>query len=301
MRKTLLFLTALVMTVTSCSAGASSSESGSEGGDSVKSEVKSNTMTMDTSNASTGNVLVDISTSEGDIRVMLYGDTPKHRDNFVKLVEDGFYNGTLFHRVINEFMIQAGDPDSKNAPSGKMLGSGGPGYNIDAEIVYPAHFHKRGALAAARQGDQVNPERRSSGSQFYIVTGKVYNDGQLRQMEGQLVNRQKQSVFNRLAGERRDAILSMRRNRDQAGLQKLQEELVAIMEAEVAKNPASFTDEQRQAYSTVGGTPHLDGDYTVFGEIVSGMDVVEKIEKAATNAQDRPNEDIRIIGAKVVK
>ncbi len=299
MRKTLLLITALVLAVTSCSAGASTD--GKSGNDSVTVKEQNNKTEMEIQQPSTENVMVDITTSLGDIRVMLYGDTPKHRDNFVKLVNDGFYNGTLFHRVINEFMIQAGDPESKNAPSGKMLGSGGPGYNVDAEIVYPVRFHKRGALAAARQADQVNPERRSSGSQFYIVTGKVYNDSQLRQMEGQLLNRQKQSVFNRLAGERRDQIMELRRNRDQAGLQNLQEELISIMEAEVAQNPMKFTPEQRQAYSTVGGTPHLDGDYTVFGEIVSGMDVVERIEKAATNAQDRPNEDIKIISAKIVK
>lgn len=299
MRKTFLLMAAMLLSITSCSAGAST-ESKGDGQDSAAVKPQTNT-TMNTTQPSAEDVLVDISTSMGDIRIMLYGDTPKHRDNFVKLINDGFYNGTLFHRVINEFMIQAGDPESKNAPAGKMLGSGGPGYNIDAEIVYPAHFHKRGALAAARQADQVNPEKRSSGSQFYIVTGKVYNEGQLKQMEAQLLNRQKQSVFNRMAGEHRDSIMNMRRNRDQAGLQKLQDEIIALMEAEVAKNPVSFTAEQRQAYSTVGGTPHLDGDYTVFGEIVSGMDVVEKIEKAATNAQDRPVGDIKIISTKVVK
>ena len=249
----------------------------------------------------TGDAMVDIKTSVGDIRIRLYGETPKHRDNFLKLVEEGFYNDVLFHRVINQFMIQTGDPNSKGAPAGKSLGSGAPGYELDAEIVYPRLFHKRGALAAARTGDEVNPMRRSSGSQFYIVTGKVYNAGQLGQMEKQLQMQQMQSIFNGLATQYRDSIMNMRRNRDQAGLQALQEELVKKTEAEAAKNPAKFTPEQIEAYSTVGGTPHLDGTYTVFGEVVSGMDVVSKIETTPTGAMDRPKEDIKIISMAIVK
>ncbi len=254
-----------------------------------------------TAETKAADVMVDIKTTLGDIRVRLYNETPKHRDNFVKLVKEGYYDGTLFHRVIKEFMIQAGDPDSKNAPKGKMLGMGDPGYTIEAEIVYPQLFHKRGALAAARQGDQVNPEKRSSGSQFYIVTGKAYNQGQMAQMEKQLVMKQQQAIFNGLAAKHRDEIMTMRKNRDQAGLQKLQDELIAQTEAEAAKNPAKFTDAQRAAYTTVGGTPHLDADYTVFGEIVSGMDVVEKIEKVSTDSNDRPQEDVKIISATIVK
>ena len=249
----------------------------------------------------TGDALVEIKTSVGDITIRLYGETPKHRDNFLKLVNDGFYNDVLFHRVINKFMIQTGDPESKGAPAGKMLGAGGPGYDINAEIVYPQFFHKRGALAAARQGDEVNPDRRSSGSQFYIVTGKVYNASQLGQMEKQLQMQQMQAIFNDLASQHRDSIMAMRRNRDQAGLQALQDELVKKTEAEAAKNPVKLTDAQREAYTTVGGTPHLDGTYTVFGEVVEGMDVVAKIETTATGAQDRPKEDIKIISMKVIK
>lgn len=245
--------------------------------------------------------LVDIKTSVGDIRIRLYGETPKHRDNFLKLVKEGFYEEVLFHRVINQFMIQTGDPSSKGAPAGKSLGTGGPGYDIDAEIIYPQYFHKRGALAAARQGDEVNPDRRSSGSQFYIVTGKVYNAGQLAQMEKQLQYQQMQTIFNDLAKQHRDTIMAMRRNRDQAGLQALQEELVKKTEAEAAKNPAKFTQAQIDAYTTVGGTPHLDGTYTVFGEVVEGMDVVAKIETTATGAQDRPKEDIKIISMTIVE
>lgn len=248
-----------------------------------------------------GDALVDIKTSVGDIRVRLFGDTPAHRDNFLKLVKDKYYDGVLFHRVINEFMVQTGDPESKTATEKTRLGAGGPDYTLEAEIVYPRHFHHRGALAAARQADQVNPERRSSGSQFYIVTGKAYNEQQLAQMERQLQMARKQEIFNKLAEERRDSIITLRKNRDQASLQALQDELVAITEKKAAENPATLTEEQKKAYSTVGGTPHLDGQYTVFGEVVSGMDVVEKIEKSQTNSQDRPLDDIRIISMKVAK
>lgn len=247
-----------------------------------------------------GDVLVEIKTTEGDLTVRLFGDTPRHRDNFVKLAKEGYYNGVLFHRVINEFMVQTGDPDSKTAPAGKMLGSGGPGYDIEAEIVYPTHFHKRGALAAARQGDQVNPERRSSGSQFYIVTGKAYNDSTLNQMERQLQMMQKQNIFNDLAREHRDSIMTLRRNRDQAGLQALQDELVAITEKKAAEAPARLTAEQREAYTTTGGTPHLDNQYTVFGEVVDGMDVIDKIEKVETDSHDRPLKDVKILSMRVL-
>lgn len=265
-----------------------------------KSSKKMSDQTTAAQTAANADAFVEIQTSEGDITVRLFGDTPKHRDNFLKLVKEGYYDNVLFHRVINEFMVQTGDPDSKAAPVGKMLGSGGPGYTLDAEIVYPAHFHKRGALTAARQGDQVNPERRSSGSQFYIVTGKAYNDSTLSQMERQIDMMQKQQIFNDLTKQYKDSIMNMRRNRDQAGLQALQEELIAITEKKAAENPASLTPAQREAYTTKGGTPHLDGQYTVFGEVVSGMDVVDKIEKAETDGNDRPVKDIRILSMKEV-
>lgn len=248
-----------------------------------------------------GDALVDIKTSMGDIRVRLFGDTPEHRDNFLKLVKDKTYNGTLFHRVINQFMVQAGDPESKDAPAGKRLGSGDVGYTLPAEIVYPKHFHHRGALAAARQADQVNPERRSSGCQFYIVTGKTYTPEQLTQLEQQMKMRQQQEIFDRLQQQYRDSIITLRKNRDREGLEALRQELIAKTEAEAAATPALLTNAQRQAYTTVGGTPHLDGQYTVYGEVVSGMDVVEKIEKYQTDAADRPVDDIRIISMKVVK
>jgi len=232
---------------------------------------------------------VKIQTMLGDIVVRLYDETPIHRDNFVKLVKEGYYDGTLFHRVIKNFMIQGGDPDSKGAPAGKMLGVGGPDYTLEAEIK-DGLFHKRGALAAARQGDEVNPERRSSGSQFYIVWGDVYNEGQLRQFSKQLRMQKVQDAFNALAKEHRDEIMQMRRDRNRAGLQELQDKLVSEAEAKVGK--AGLTDEQMKLYSTIGGTPHLDGQYTVFGEVEEGLDVVEMIQSSATGRADRPLDDI---------
>ena len=236
---------------------------------------------------------VKIQTTLGDIIVRLYDETPQHRDNFVQLATDGYYDGTLFHRVIKDFMIQCGDPDSKGAPAGKMLGVGGPDYTIEAEIK-SGLYHKRGALAAARQGDEVNPERRSSGSQFYIVWGQVYNEGQLRQFSKQMEMQQMQAVFNALAKEHHDEIMQMRRERNRAGLQELQEKLAAEAEAQVKAQGAGMTDEQRAIYSTVGGTPHLDGQYTVFGEVEEGLDIVEMIQQSKTARGDRPVDDIEM-------
>ena len=236
---------------------------------------------------------VRIQTTLGDITVRLYDETPLHRDNFVKLAKEGYYDGTLFHRVIKDFMIQGGDPDSKGAPAGKMLGVGGPDYTIEAEIK-SGLYHKRGALAAARQGDEVNPERRSSGSQFYIVWGQVYNEGQLRQFSKQMEMQQMQTVFNALAKEHHDEIMQMRRERNRAGLQELQEKLAAEAEAQVKAQGAGMTDEQRAIYSTVGGTPHLDGQYTVFGEVEEGLDIVEMIQQSKTARGDRPVDDIEM-------
>lgn len=246
-------------------------------------------------------VVVELETTLGNIKLLLYGDTPRHLENFVHLVDSGFYDGVLFHRVINDFMIQTGDPDSKNAPKGKMLGMGDPGYKIDAEFVYPKHFHKRGALAAAREGDAVNPGKQSSGSQFYIVTGTTYTPGQLDQMNARRIQQQRQEVFNKLALENRDTIMALRRDRNQAALQELQEKLIAETDAKVAAAPDTLTNEQREVYSTIGGTPHLDGSYTVFGEVISGMDIVDKIQKVETDANDRPIDDVRIISAKVLR
>lgn len=233
---------------------------------------------------------VIIKTSLGDITVRLYDETPLHRDNFVKLAREGYYDGTLFHRVIKDFMIQGGDPDSKGAPAGKQLGIGGPDYTIEAEIK-PTLFHKRGALAAARQGDEVNPERRSSGSQFYIVWGQVYNQGQIKQFAKQM---EMQQAFNALAMQHREEIMQLRRDRNRAGLQELQDKLANEAQQQVKANGAGMTAEQQEIYTTIGGTPHLDGQYTVFGEVEEGLDIVDQIQQAATGRGDRPIEDIEM-------
>lgn len=285
-----------VLAVASCG---STNSRRSESGDSTAAEQVINDRTMNTVDNNRTKVLM--STSMGDIEIELYDETPKHRDNMVKLVKEGYYDGVLFHRVIKDFMIQTGDPKSKTATAGQMLGSGDPGYTIEAEIVYPRYFHKRGALAAARTGDNVNPERRSSGSQFYIVTGKTYNEPTLEMMEERMNEQKKQQVFESLVAPRRKDVMKMRMAGDTAGLTQLQNELVALTEAEVAKNPVKFTPEQIGAYSTVGGAPHLDGQYTVFGEVVKGMDVVDKIERVETGRADRPVADVKVISMKIVE
>jgi cyclophilin family peptidyl-prolyl cis-trans isomerase len=183
--------------------------------------------------------IVLISTKYGDIKIRLFNDTPRHRDNFIKLAKKGFYDGTIFHRVIKSFMIQGGDPNSKDAGPNEMLGNGGPGYNIPAEIK-ENHFHKKGALAAARLPDNINPGKESSGSQFYIVQGKVFS------------------------------------------------------QADIVGMGKDMSTEQIKAYTTIGGTPHLDGEYTVFGEVIEGLDVVDKIANIKTGKNDRPLEDIKV-------
>lgn len=228
----------------------------------------------------------------GDITVRLYDETPLHRDNFLKLAAEEFFNGTLFHRVIKDFMIQGGDPNSKGAPAGMNLGSGGPGYTIPAEIQ-PTLFHKRGALSAARLGDEVNPTKESSGSQFYIVWGKVYKAPELKQLEHQMKMQQEQNIFNALAMEHREEIMNLRRNRDRDGLMELQDKLAKMaMDKSKELGAPAFTPEQVEAYTTLGGTPFLDGGYTVFGEVEEGLDVVEAIQNVEALAGDRPKTDV---------
>ena len=194
--------------------------------------------------------LVLIDTDMGKIKVKLFNDTPQHRDNFIKNVKEHRYDGLLFHRVIKQFMVQGGDISSKDAPIEQHLGDGDPGYTIPAEIVYPKYFHKRGMLCAARTSDDENPERASSGTQFYIVTGKFYTEMELDKME---------KAENR-----------------------------------------TFTPEERQAYMLEGGAPNLDNKYTVFGEVIKGMKVVDKIQFVETNEDDRPLKNIKIKTMKVV-
>lgn len=196
-----------------------------------------------------------LQTSMGDMIIRLSDSTPLHRDNFLKLVKQNFYDSLLFHRVINNFMIQAGDPNSKNAAAGQPLGSGSPGYTVPAEFR-TSLFHKKGAIAAARTGDDVNPQKASSGCQFYIVQGRKFTDGGLDSLETM-----------RLRGRK-------------------------------------IPTDQREAYKTVGGTPHLDQGYTVFGEVINGMDIIDKIAAVATSRgadRDRPLENVMILKTKLVK
>ncbi|MZU51101.1 peptidylprolyl isomerase [Escherichia coli] len=243
--------------------------------------------------------LVKLETTMGNITVALYNETPKHRDNFIKLVKEGVYDSTLFHRVIKQFMIQAGDPDSKNASDTAMLGSGDVGYTIPAEFN-PKFFHKKGVLAAARQGDDVNPEKASSGCQFYIVTGRKFTEPQLLGMENKINEQREEALFDSLARQHMKEIYKMRKAGDNAGLLELQDTLEAqARELADKEEKFSFTPEQIKAYSTIGGAPHLDGSYTVFGEVTEGMEVVDNIEIAKTNRADRPIENIRILKASI--
>ena len=247
--------------------------------------------------------VVVIETNYGTMKVKLYNETPQHRDNFLKLVNEGFYNDLLFHRVIKDFMIQGGDPESKNAPAGKQLGAGDVGYQIPAEFNYPKFMHKKGALSAARQGDQVNPEKKSSGCQFYIVQGKTYSDSELQRMEEGMKNQVMLRKFNELKKANMDKIKSMKINKDQEGLQALQQDFIKQCESYVAEHPeeCKMSDEVKKIYKEIGGTPFLDGEYTVFGEIVEGLDIVDKIAAVETAPGDRPVQDVKMTKVYVEK
>lgn len=244
MKKTIVYCIALsVIILSSCSSP-------------KKVKTEDNSATAETTEKTTSNnntqkmTKVLLKTTFGDITIALYDDTPAHRDNFQKLVNDKFYDGVLFHRIIKGFMIQGGDPDSKTAKAGQRLGSGDVGYTIPAEFV-PGRFHKRGAVCAARMGDNVNPQKASSGCQFYIVDGTVYDNDKLNMI--------------------------------------------------AQRTGKTFSPEQVKAYTTIGGAPFLDGDYTVFGEVISGMEVVDKIADQQKDGADRPIEDIKIISATIMR
>ena len=239
--------------------------------------------------------IVVITTDYGKIRMKLYNETPQHRDNFIKLINQGFYNDLLFHRIIKDFMIQGGDPDSKNAPASKQLGAGDVGYTIPAEIVYPKYYHKKGALAAARQGDQVNPQKRSSGCQFYIVQGKTMTDKELDRMEQSMQEKVRSARFYEIAATKSDQIQKMQQAGDQAGLERLQTEILTQVDRELANNaPVKFSEQMRKDYKTIGGTAFLDGEYTVFGEVIEGLDVIDKIAAVKTKPGDRPEVDLKM-------
>jgi len=237
------------------------------------------------------NTIVRIETSFGNIDILLYDETPDHRDNFIKLVNDGFYNNLLFHRVIENFMIQGGDPLSRDAEEGTQIGSGGPGYTIPAEI-HNHIFHKKGALASARLGDNVNPERESSGSQFYIVHGNVISQFQLDEMESKINDQQKQQFASQLFRDLEREYLNKDTEPDYHTINEQVSNLVKehFNETQLFK----FSDEQIEAYTTIGGTPHLDRAYTVFGETIEGFDVIDKIAAVETGSGSRPLSDVII-------
>lgn len=249
---------------------------------------------------------VTFETNFGAITVALYNETPLHRDNFVKLAEEHYFDSLLFHRVIDNFMIQAGDPDSKGAPAGKTLGMGGPGYTIPAEFN-TKFIHKKGALAAARRGGPQNPKKESSGSQFYIVVGQQVPIEQLDAMVAQKADQAKaEYIQTKLYEPENKAYLNELIALQKAGdrqnfMVKWQEFNDQYKDSLTTVPTFSYTEEQKNTYSTIGGTPHLDMDYTVFGEVIQGLDVVDKIAKVATDRNNRPLEDVIITKVSVEK
>lgn len=242
---------------------------------------------------------VKISTEYGDMIAILYDETPKHRDNFLKLAKDGFYNGTIFHRVIKNFMIQGGDPQSKDAPTGVQLGNGGPGYTLPAEIN-AKYYHKKGALSAARLGDNVNPKKESSGSQFYIVQGNTYTLDVLKQMEERQNYSLKSKVTREFLNDPKNVeymnrLKKLQEEKNQEGLQAFFKEIEPLVQEKMKNMPqAKYNEEQIKTYAEKGGTPHLDQEYTVFGEVIEGLDVIDKIAAAQTAGADRPVKDIKM-------
>ncbi|MBO3699613.1 peptidylprolyl isomerase [Roseivirga sp. E12] len=253
------------------------------------------TKSSETPAAEGDDYLVTIKTSMGEMKAILYDETPKHKENFLKLVNDGFYDSLIFHRVISSFMIQGGDPESKNAAQGQPLGSGGPGYTVPAEFV-PTLFHEKGALSAARQGDQVNPERASSGSQFYIVQGTVTPREQLEGTDQRKIItafRECMQTYpeSDLAKEYQTVLTE--NPGDNAAIQTKVESTLDRL-TELTGRTFSMSEARIEKYSTIGGTPFLDDEYTVFGKVISGLDIVDNIASVQTAPGDRPVEDIRM-------
>jgi peptidyl-prolyl cis-trans isomerase B (cyclophilin B) len=247
-----------------------------------------------TSCAQEKDYVVTIKTEYGDMIAILYNETPQHKANFIKLAKEHFYDSLLFHRIIDGFMIQGGDPDSKNAAPGKMLGQGGPGYTVPAEIN-PKLFHEKGALSAARLGDNMNPSKASSGSQFYIVQGTKVNTAQLK-IDPNKFNEMMGTFFNNPANSTyRDSLMSFVTKNDRDGYEKyLMEVKKAAEEQTGMKAEREISPEKEKAYSTIGGTPQLDDQYTVFGKVIKGLDVIDKIAKLPKDQSDRPLKDVRM-------
>ncbi len=239
--------------------------------------------------------IVVIKTEFGDMKIKLYNETPRHRDNFIRLAKDGFYNNLLFHRVINEFMIQGGDPDSKSAKPGEQLGEGGPGYELPAEIHFPQLFHKKGVIAAAREGDRVNPEKKSSGSQFYIVQGKIFNDEELDKIEERINGMKKSQIYYLLMTEHKDSLMTLQKKGKFDEFTAMQQRIKDEAEQKYNEQTKYTIPENiREVYRTVGGTPHLDTNYTVFGEVIEGLNVIDSIVAVDTDPNNRPVKDIKM-------
>lgn len=240
-----------------------------------------------------------ISTEFGDMKIKLFNETPKHRNNFLKLVQEHFYDSLLFHRVIQDFMIQGGDPDSKHAEPAKFLGDGDLKYTIPAEFV-PTLCHKKGMLCAARNGDDVNPEKASSACQFYIVQGKVRNDEDLVSFEKRInkpiISKIKEDILNKPENKSlKDKMDDFKKEQNNDSLMVYFKVVNKLVEEEFAKTPHySFPPEHKTIYKTIGGTPHLDSQYTIFGEVIEGLSVIDKIAAVGKNKDDRPLIDIRM-------
>lgn len=237
--------------------------------------------------------VVKLQTSQGIIRLKLYAETPLHRKNFLKLVDEEYYNGMLFHRVIREFMIQVGDPSSKQARAGIRLGANGIGYTLIPEIR-PHYFHKRGALAAARESDNINPERNSDGSHFYIVQGKVFTETEIDTVVQIINNKRYTALFERIQRQREGEIIKRQVVKDYDGLIKLNDEISAQTREQFKDIKLVLTEEQRKIYTTIGGAPNLDGEYTVFGEVIEGIEIVDKIAESDIDDHFRPIQDVVI-------
>jgi peptidyl-prolyl cis-trans isomerase B (cyclophilin B) len=238
--------------------------------------------------------VVTIKTQFGDMVVILYDETPKHKANFIKLAKEHYFDSLLFHRVITDFMIQGGDPESKKAKPGQQLGGGGPGYTIDAEFN-PKYFHEKGALSAARTGDAANPTKASSGSQFYIVQGKKFEESDLT-IDPEKMNACYGQFFNNPENQSyMDTLNGFRQANDRPGYEAYLKKIRPVAEKKTGISTTKDVPKERLvAYTTVGGTPHLDGEYTVFGKVIKGLDVIDKIAAQAKDRSDRPTEDIRM-------
>jgi cyclophilin family peptidyl-prolyl cis-trans isomerase len=243
------------------------------------------------------NTIVSIQTTAGDVKIKLYDNTPIHRDNFIKLVNSGFYEGISFHRIIKEFMIQAGDPLTK-PHTGSAMPDTMKTYTIPAEFIN-SNFHKKGALAAARQGSDTNPEMRSSGTQFYIVQGVKFTDEELIQSEYRINANKKQNLFNKLLKETADSVKLSGKTVSAGEIQEIAS--VKMFEILTSTEEYKIPEDQRAVYKSIGGTPRLDGTYTVFGEVIEGIETVDKIAAVPTDSNDKPISDIKILKIKIVK